>query len=248
MKVYKKLLLFNLLPFTLVVFFDQLTKITCSNFQGHYLKIFNIAIFHNKGIIFSHFSELPLALNVIFFSTFLGLFIFIYVLLLYLFHQKSNLLNAGMAIFMGGISSNIIDRTLHSSIIDFVNVNIFPINRVVFNLADMFQWIGFILILISIIINRDKFWPNDNVRQKFLVNVLYQTKIAVKFSVLIFIITFTLTIFSYTFLKTVVLLDISRYDKDTILISFVVGQIIIGSIFLIINMVNPRLCRGTPRV
>ena len=55
----------------------------------------------------------------------------------------------GIAFFVAGGASNWIDRVLHGSVVDFLNIGIGPLRTGIFNFADVAIMVGFGLILIG---------------------------------------------------------------------------------------------------
>ena len=48
----------------------------------------------------------------------------------------------GIALFVAGAASNGIDRVLHGSVVDFLNVGIGPVRTGIFNVADVALLLG----------------------------------------------------------------------------------------------------------
>ena len=59
----------------------------------------------------------------------------------------------GVALFVGGAVSNLMDRIAHGAVIDFMNVGIGPLRTGIFNLADVAIMLGVGLVLL------DTCWP-----------------------------------------------------------------------------------------
>ena len=55
----------------------------------------------------------------------------------------------GVALFVGGGVSNLIDRIIHGTVIDFMNVGIGPLRTGIFNVADMAIMLGVGIVLID---------------------------------------------------------------------------------------------------
>jgi signal peptidase II len=54
-----------------------------------------------------------------------------------------------VALFIAGGVSNWIDRVVHGSVVDFLNVGIGPIRTGVFNVADMAIMLGAVIVVIG---------------------------------------------------------------------------------------------------
>jgi signal peptidase II len=55
----------------------------------------------------------------------------------------------GLAFFIAGGSSNLLDRLTRGSVIDFMNVGIGPLRTGIFNVADMALMLGAILVIVA---------------------------------------------------------------------------------------------------
>jgi signal peptidase II len=55
----------------------------------------------------------------------------------------------GMALFVAGGVSNLLDRIIHGTVIDFMNVGIGPLRTGIFNVADMAIMFGLAIVLIE---------------------------------------------------------------------------------------------------
>ena len=55
----------------------------------------------------------------------------------------------GVALFVGGAVSNLLDRVVHGAVIDFMNVGIGPLRTGIFNVADVAIMLGVGLILLD---------------------------------------------------------------------------------------------------
>jgi len=55
----------------------------------------------------------------------------------------------GLTLFVGGGVSNWVDRVLHGSVVDFINVGIGPLRTGVFNVADLAIMVGVAIVLVS---------------------------------------------------------------------------------------------------
>jgi len=118
------------LIFVFLAIIDQIFKYLIRQSGGFYVC--------NKGIAFS----LPIPWWIIYFI----FFIFFLLVVLYLFDKisfKDFFINKiGLALVAGGALGNLIDMLNQGCVTDFINFNFFP----VFNLADVFIFVGAMLI------------------------------------------------------------------------------------------------------
>jgi len=125
---------------------DQLTKYfikrSALTTTGH---LIDITYTTNTGTLFSLFSGTYL-INIVF----IVLSIFAIMFLTYLLRLKeSHLTNFSYILLISGILGNFIDRLLYGSVIDWINIHFWPI----FNLADLFLFIGIFLSILFLIKN-----------------------------------------------------------------------------------------------
>lgn len=83
------------------------------------------------------------------------------VVLLYMigkdFLNESNLLGFySCYLIVGGAIGNLIDRVIYKYVIDFIDVMIFTYDYPVFNIADCFVVVGGILLLLSLLLKKEK--------------------------------------------------------------------------------------------
>lgn len=85
-------------------------------------------------------------------GTILGFVFLVFVIIL---PQKGKrLLKLGLALSLGGATSNVKDRFKRGYVVDYFTINIKPIENIVFNLSDIFIFIGsFIIFLFSMFIS-----------------------------------------------------------------------------------------------
>lgn len=77
----------------------------------------------------------------------LGFLLMVFALLLPRKHNK--LLKLGLALCLGGAISNMADRSKRGYVIDYFSINCKTLKSIVFNLADMFIFLGAFFILLS---------------------------------------------------------------------------------------------------
>lgn len=137
----------------LIIIIDQISKICIMNFQGDSIiiieGILQLNIIKNKGIAFSFADKNLIG---IIFTDILVLFI----LVKFLIRQKQNIdiptQISLMFIISGGIS-NLIDRIFKGGVIDFIDISKCIKSFPIFNIADIFIIIGFIMFVILTWIN-----------------------------------------------------------------------------------------------
>ncbi len=131
------------------IIIDYVSKILVSTFiplnksvslLGNFLKITYVK---NTGTAFSMFS------NYTYFIAFISAIVIL--LLLYYVYKKdkiSSLEGLCYGLIIGGATGNLIDRIIYGYVIDFIEVNIFNYPYPIFNLADSFIVVAFIILVI----------------------------------------------------------------------------------------------------
>ena len=143
-KESKQLIVVNVGIFFLFVI-DRQTKWWASHILSeegpiHFLNVFRLELYMNKGVIFS----IPLYQPLIYITTVIILVIVISYL--YKAYKKQNInLIVSLSLIIIGSFSNLLDRIYNGAIIDFVNLRFLPI----FNLADCLVVVGAVILIIK---------------------------------------------------------------------------------------------------
>ena len=141
----------------IILIIDQFIKILINRFVGINTKITIIpkffSIFHvrNTGAAFSILEDNTILIIVV-------SVIFIIILDHYIKKEKSfnklSIISLGM--IMGGMFGNLIDRIIYHSVVDYLSFTIFKHNFPIFNLADIGITVGALLLVISMIKDKNK--------------------------------------------------------------------------------------------
>lgn len=187
------------------IFADQITKIWASNqFNELSFGFFKIALVHNHGAMLGLFSDLPAVLRIVTLST-SGVFILsLYSLIQYLIPRRFLILRMSLSILAGGILGNVLDRIFYGYVIDFMAVQFSNWHSPIWNLADVIQWLGYLLVVYSLIRYSNQLWPDKNDRKSFWVNKKFQLKHSVLFTMIGLLLTLICIVFSYTYLKVTI--------------------------------------------
>lgn len=98
---------------------------------------------YNRGFslnFLEHKAELVKKVSAIVFA------LLVLVFLLILPQKKKHLKKLGLSICLGGAASNVWDRLKRGYVIDYFSFNIKPLKKIIFNLGDIFIFIGSIII------------------------------------------------------------------------------------------------------
>jgi signal peptidase II len=187
-----------------IVYLDHLSKVWASNMPESWHGILHLILIHNHGAMLGLFSELPAVLRIVTLST-SGVFLLsMYAIIQYLIPQRLMILRMGLSILVGGILGNVLDRILYGHVIDFIAVQIKGWHSPIWNIADVVQWVGYALIVFTIIKNGDQIWPDNNSRKVFWVNKRFQIKYSALFMAVGLFLTLISLVFSYTYLKVTI--------------------------------------------
>lgn len=188
----------------LIVFLDHLSKQWASNMPEKWIGLLHLILIHNHGAMLGLFSDLPAVLRIVTLST-SGVFLLsIYAIIQYLIPVRLMTLRMGLSILVGGILGNVIDRILYGHVIDFIAIQVNQWHSPIWNVADVVQWVGYALIVFSIIKHGEKIWPDNNVRKMFWVNKRFQIKYSALFMAVGLFLTLISLVFSYTYLKVTI--------------------------------------------
>lgn len=135
-----KLMIFLVIIFLLI---DQLSKILAINFNNLKLGVIQIENAYNDGIAFGMNSG-----NL---SNAILVFLVICIIINFVYNQKEKLDNktaVALSMVISGGIGNLIDRIFRGGVFDFIKIWNFP----VFNLADCFVVVGWILLIWNLIV------------------------------------------------------------------------------------------------
>lgn len=220
------------LPLLLTWFFDRITKEWAVGLsEPLQYGILNFILHYNPGAMLGLFTDLPPVLRIVSLSTG-GAFLFCtYALIQYLLPIKSLTLRTGLSILIGGILGNVSDRILYGQVVDFIVFIVGNVMSPAFNIADALQWIGYGLIVYSIIKEGDLLWPDYNLRKRHWINVKFQLKYCFFLLAVGLSVGLILMVFSYTYLK-VTMIELTGQNQ-VILDKFLVPYLIT---FALINI------------
>ena len=140
--MFKKGILISLCLFALVLVIDFVWKAQMMTGESAHI---------NRGFIFGTLQDLPASLTLVTLCSMGGLLVFVYVMMIILLPAELLLLKAGLGLLSGGVLGNVVDRAIHGGTLDFLPMQIPGLPPIVFNPADVFQWIGAAIIVIKLI-------------------------------------------------------------------------------------------------
>jgi signal peptidase II len=228
---------FVLLPLALSWTLDRATKLFAIDHVDS-LTFFGFIGFvkhHNYGAMLGLFSDLPPVLRVVSLSTGGAFLIFIFFVIQYLLPSRLIVLRTGLSILLGGILGNVADRIAWSYIVDFIVIGNAKTTTPAFNVADMIQWIGYVMIVYSLIKDGKKLWPENDSRKMFLVNPQFQIKYSIKLMLLGLAFAVISAVYTYTYMKVTIidLVGHQAHIEDKFLIPFLLTFAIVSTAFII---------------
>lgn len=222
--MFKKGILASLFLFVSVLVIDFIWKMKMMTGELNHI---------NKGFIFGTLQDLPASLTLVTLCSLGGLLVFIYIILIILLSPELNTLKAGLGLLSGGVLGNVVDRAIHGGTLDFIPMYLPGLPPIVFNPADVFQWIGAIIIVYKLVTKDKIIWYPENQRGFALVNPKEQIKFALKFSMISVCTCLVLGIFSLAYL-TLTLNSANIYSKSPV-IGFAISYLAITLLFSAIS-------------
>lgn len=186
----------------------------------------------NYGFIFGSLQDLPPSLTLVTLSSLGGVLVFIYLLLIILLSSELVLFKAGLGLLSGGVLGNVIDRAMHGGTLDFIPLNISFLPPIVFNPADVFQWIGAALIVFKLITKEDVIWYPENQRGFALINKKEQIKFALKFSAISLCTCLVIGLFVLSYFTLT--LQANMIESKSIIVGFTISYLAITFFFVTI--------------
>jgi signal peptidase II len=205
---------------------DQLTK---SWAQG-------LSTLHfNQGFIMGIYADLPDSVRIVALGAFAGFIFFLYLFVIYIIPSTAKWVKYGLSFLVGGIFGNVIDKIIHGRTVDFIPFQAGNFN-VVFNLADVFQWIG-CLIVLWIIFKKDKLiWFPDSSRQNYLINPREQFRVALSYTLVAFSTSLMLGIFSFSFFRTLMLS--MNLQGHNLMLSYSLTYLVLTLLFCVMAFIS----------
>jgi signal peptidase II len=203
-----------------------------------------LVLHFNPGAMLGAFSGLPPVLRVVSLSTGGAFLFFIYLAIQHLIAMPAKHLRFGMSILLGGILGNVTDRIVRGSVTDFLLIGSIQRSTPAFNVADAVQWVGYFLIVYSLVKDGNVFWPENNYRKKLWVNPSFQLKyILILLSMGVGFVAIS-GVFFYTYLKVTIdalVIGSPIEVENRFLIPFYITFVVIAFGFLLMLFIIGRI-------
>jgi len=137
---------------------DQLTKYMALTNLQHLKPVvitpfLNLTLTFNRGVAFSFFNKVGFWPEV--FLAIIAVIISIAMIIILLtLNPRKRWLACALSLIIGGATGNILDRLIHSYVVDFIDFHFYGWHWPAFNLADSAISIGVIMIIIDIFLPR----------------------------------------------------------------------------------------------
>ena len=150
-------------------------------------------------------------------------------------------------IFFGGISGNAIDRIINGYVVDFIYFKFAKYYSPIFNIADIFQWIGLIILIYGLFKEEKSIWYENNLRNQYIIDKNFQLKSSIQYCTIYIFSSIIIGIFCFTFIKV----TIEKYAPhlwSNFIKSFLMGYISLSAfmsiIFFVIGIVLSHRTSG----
>jgi len=137
---------------TIIILFDQITKITITRLftygESHPVtSFFNLVLVYNKGAAFSFLASETGWQR--YFFTAMGIAAALFIIYLLKKHAGQRMFSWALSLVLGGAIGNVIDRVLYGHVIDFLDVHFGGWHWPAFNVADSAICIGAVLFILD---------------------------------------------------------------------------------------------------
>lgn len=217
-----------LLPLLTVWWIDHLSKLWVTNWSKPFsFGFLRLEVMRQQSVLWDLFKDTPPMLKSLSLINLGGLIIFAFGASQYLWPMKSNRMRIGISLGLGGFTANLFDPMLRGISTQFIYLDLPLISNAPWNLADFFQWIGLILVAITLAKREPIFWPQHNNRKRLWINPDYQFRYISLLLVLSLGLTLMGGLFSYGFLKLTLkmILGEATISRDHYLVPFIFNYV-----------------------
>lgn len=167
-----------LLPFASSLLVDQAGKALARKSLSTpiSLSLLQLQRHENFGFMLGIGSNLPPSIKILALVTIAGFFVASVAMFQMVMIRRLSLVRIGLSIFAGGVIGNTVDRMRGDFSLDFLQLRIGGLQSSIFNLADVFQWVGYGLILLGLFKYRRALYPKSESRTRLLINPTFQLR------------------------------------------------------------------------
>jgi signal peptidase II len=201
------------------IFIDQVTKNWGLDLPS---------LHYNEGFIMGFYAGLPDSIRIIGLGSFAGFIFFLYVLLMYVIPARAKVFKYGLSFLVGGMFGNVLDKIIYGKTIDFIPFNFIGM-QAVFNMADVFLWIGAFIVLYIIVKEDRLIWYPETNRGNYLIWPREQYKAGLSLMLIVFCCSLILGVFSYAFFNTMFAPFLA--DKGNLMLTYFISYSTITLLF-----------------
>ena len=167
-KILSHILLFLLLLLTTYLSTRLLIELKNGEIN---LLLFKIKVVYNSGFIFGLFNETSYFIRIVFSSVFLGLLTLIACYFYAILSPELTTLRWGMTVTLAGLAGNSFEKLIQGFVRDFICLDIGVLSKFYFNLNDIYQIVGFFIILRELFAKQSMIWFPDGISKRKLLFV-----------------------------------------------------------------------------
>lgn len=181
---------------------DRLFKNWAETLQESFsISFLKFDLVYNHGIMMGWLSHLPDHVKTTILATMGAVILSFYILILAVAPIHSKWLRMGLSLLAGGIVGNVTDRLIGYAVIDFLSFHLGSRMTPFYNLADLFQWLGYAFIAYGIYQDSVHWWPTQDFRNKTLIKPGFQLRLGLLLGMMNFMVGFVFIVFGFAFFK-----------------------------------------------
>lgn len=170
------------------------------HFSGRQLGIFHSKIFLNTSFIFGLFKWTSHFIRIVMISISLGILSLVFTYFYTFLSRDLKLLRIGMTLLLSGIIGNGLEKIFYNFVVDYIYIDLSYIKNYVFNLSDIIQLAGLIIIIKELFKHQEIIWFPNLRRKKILIYKDIQMSFTLKILGIVFIGNLTQLILTVTLL------------------------------------------------
>ena len=212
------------LPLITVPAVDQLSKLAIpSLIEIKQLGVLGFEYHLNQNFILGSFESIPLFMkSVVSCSVFLVIFSLVIYIQMLLVPQVA-MLRIALNSYFAAMFSNCLDKILYLGVRDFITFD----GLIIFNIADVVQWVALPILIFSFFKYSDVLWTPNCLRKSYFMGVRSQMNIVWTFSFLVLTNLIFISFFNYSFLTYI------GVDESELYKFLGASSIYIGALFFV---------------
>lgn len=132
--------------------------------------IFKFKLVFNSGFIFGLFNDTSRFVRIVCSAVFLGIISIVWCYFYSFLSSEVHCLKIGMTLVLAGVLGNALEKLIYGYVSDYICLNVGIFSSFYFNLSDLIQIIGLVIIVRELFVNQQIIWfPDASKRRKRLV-------------------------------------------------------------------------------